>query len=265
MAKVVTDDTHYKDVADAIRGCFAKDIHNMGYYEKSTEQYTPAEMPKAINDVRQCGYDNGHYDGFFEGEQHFYETGYAEGEVVGREQGKQEEYDRFWDKFQANGRTASYIYAFAGVRWDDQTYNPKYPIVANAAGGMFYYSEITDTKVNIDITLAGGSSTSALFQNAKKLKTIRLLKVVPETSFSSGFTNCNSLEHITIEGVIGSNLDIHWSPLTADSIRNIVGALSTTATGRTVTFKKTAKEAAFTDEEWAELIGQRPNWTVVLA
>lgn len=48
------------------------------------------------------------------------------------------------------------------------------------------------------------------------------------------------------------------------SFESIINALSTTASGKTVTFSKTAKEAAFTADEWAVLIATKPNWTFSL-
>ena len=53
--------------------------------------------------------------------------------------------------------------------------------------------------------------------------------------------------------------------LTKSSITNIVNVLSPTVTGQTATFNKAAKEAAFTDDEWEELIATKPNWTFNLA
>ena len=78
------------------------------------------------------------------------------------------------------------------------------------------------------------------------------------------FTNCTSLENIKITGPMYGNVNFQWCPLTADSMRSVVSALSDTATGRAATFNKAAKEAAFTDEEWAALIATKQNWTISL-
>ncbi|MFR8974816.1 MAG: hypothetical protein ACLVG9_02365, partial [Eubacteriales bacterium] len=53
--------------------------------------------------------------------------------------------------------------------------------------------------------------------------------------------------------------------LTKSSITSVINGLSDTVTGKTATFNQTAKEAAFTNEEWAVLIGTKPNWTFSLA
>ena len=74
------------------------------------------------------------------------------------------------------------------------------------------------------------------------------------------------LEHIRIEGVIRRSTSLRWSlVLKKESITSIIQALSDTAEGQTITFSQTAKQAAFTDSEWAALIGTKPNWTIALA
>ncbi|MBE6965534.1 MAG: hypothetical protein E7441_05815 [Ruminococcaceae bacterium] len=65
-------------------------------------------------------------------------------------------------------------------------------------------------------------------------------------------------------GVINHSISFEWLTLSKESITSIVNALSDSATGQTITFKKSAKEAAFTDTEWTELIATKPNWTLAL-
>lgn len=73
------------------------------------------------------GYTSGYRDGSFEG----YDTGKAEG----IEQGKQAEYDAFWDAFQKNGTLDKYQFVFAGNDmydngvWNDTNFKPKYDII----------------------------------------------------------------------------------------------------------------------------------------
>lgn len=87
MAIVTTDDKYYKAIADAIRGCFAKD-NTSGY--DPTKSFTPSEMAQAAVDAYQCGYDNGHYEGFPEGYGTGYDEGHAAGVMDGYEQGVEE-------------------------------------------------------------------------------------------------------------------------------------------------------------------------------
>ena len=89
--------------------------------------------------------------------------------------------------------------------------------------------------------------------------------IIDETNtFLNTFNNCISLQNIIVDGIIGASIGFPHSPLTRESITNVIEHLSETATGKTVTFKKSAKEAAFTDDEWAELTATKPNWTFSL-
>lgn len=133
-----------------------------------------------------------------------------------------------------------------------------------------------------------------------------ILKNDGTQTFSSAFYNATALKNIAIEGVIGNTLDMRWSPLSkdsiigklitpeeyealSDSVKNynvfefngnyyyggVITALSSTATGKTLTLKKTAVENAFetsegaadgsTSDEWTTLLGTKTNWTISLA
>lgn len=161
--------------------------------------------------------------------------------------GMQAEYDRFWDAYQDSGKRTLYQYAFSYLGWNDAVYKPKYPLKPINANSMFYNSLIKVVK-NVDFSNCTNIDTlfrSALveevgvidarqntllyntFNNATKLHTIEklILKDSGSNTFSSTFVSCNSLENITIEGTIGNNLDIHWSPLTHESLMSIINAL----------------------------------------
>lgn len=64
--------------------------------------------------------------------------------------------------------------------------------------------------------------------------------------------------------IIASSLNVGSSPLSKESIISIINALSENVTGQTLTLKKSAKEAAFTSDEWNELISPKENWTIAL-
>ena len=189
---------------------------------------------------------------------------------AGHEAGAKSEYDRFWDTFQKNGQPANYQYAFGRNRFDDTNYNPKDPIVCDttsgSAGAMYYASSITDTKVSIDLTrITIASATSGMFNYAYYLKTIRKL-IVSETTPNISIYECPHIVNITIEGTYASNFDAGGcKELTRESMISVLNSLSTTATGKTVTFSKVAKEAAFTAAEWTALEAAHPNWTIALA
>lgn len=181
--------------------------------------------------------------------------------------GKKAEYDAFWDAYQQNGNRINYSNAFYGAGWNDTTYNPKYPIASNdvyAFASVFRYSEIRDIKV--DIKVIAPSKLDATFASAPKLVSIPKITLVGDVEItSSTFQSCTALKNVTIEGVIGKSINFQWCPLTKESITNIINALSSTTSGQTCTFKKTAKEMAFIAEEWAALIANKTNWTFSLA
>lgn len=73
-----------------------------------------------------------------ENQQRVYDAGYSAGQADGGDtetaynngvtDGKQAEYDRFWDNYQQNGNREDYKCAFAGSAWTTEILRPKYPI-----------------------------------------------------------------------------------------------------------------------------------------
>lgn len=216
------------------------------------------EMPTEIDRVHQIGFENG----VAKGESDGYQAGYTEGEKVGIAAGKEAERQTFWNTYQNRGNRILWQYAFYDWLWQDANYKPIYDIEATNVNNMYTSSYITDTKVSIDIS--GVSNAYYMFYNCVYLKTIRKLIVSDSVTFESTFYNCKVLQSITIEGTIGASLNLKWSPLNKESIESVINALSDDVTGKTVTFKQTAKELAFTDEEWATLVATKPNWTISL-
>jgi hypothetical protein len=187
-------------------------------------------------------------------------TAIAENEQKVYDAGKKTEYDRFWDAFQENGKRRQYPYAFS-FGWNDSNFNPKYPLTGiGQVTYMFYYSSITNVAVDIEITDVANN----MFSQCPTLHTVKKLIVRENVRYSNTFYNCNVLANITFEGVIGQSIDFQYSPLTKASITNVIEHLSSTASGQTCTFKKTAKEAAFTADEWSALIATKTNWTISL-
>jgi hypothetical protein len=113
------------------------------------------------------------------------------------------------------------------------------------------------------------ASVYAPFNYASNLVTIDkwILNDNGSQYFNAAFNGCVALENIVVEGTIGGDgLDLHWSTkLSKASITSFIEHLSDTATGKTITFSKTAKEAAFTADEWSALIATKSNWTIALA
>jgi hypothetical protein len=121
-----------------------------------------------------------------------------------------------------------------------------------------------------DIGLHGQTSYVGTFQNDRSLHTIEVLRCIAETTYhNTVFFNCNALENLTIEGVIGQNgFDVRYSTkLSKASITSVINALSATTSGLTVTLSKTAVERAFgstTSTEWSALVATKSNWNISL-
>lgn len=208
---------------------------------------------------------------------------------AGKAEGKQAEYDAFWDAYQDNGNRTDYQYAFAGLCWDDVTFKPKYDIVTKTGYSgqyMFWNSRINNIAetlekrgLKFDVSKCGyvhqmfqHSTTKRLpvldFSNAgelskegvyyvfaecRNLETIDKIIVKDTFKYAGAFNNCVSLENLTIEGTIGqSGLNLQWSTrLSRASIESVITHLSKETSGLTVTFSKVAVDKAFETSEGA--------------
>lgn len=213
------------------------------------------------------------------------------------EAGQKSKYDQFWDAYQQNGNRTNYTCAFAGEGWTINIFKPKYNIAPTIASYLFYQNEtLTDIpkfcqENHITIDFSNCSNTTNLFDNCKNLvhagtidvsKSIGILYrlftscssmktlslIIGKNSnniFQYCFNNCSALTEFSINGGnIVNDFDIHWSPLTKESITSVVNALSADVTGKTASFSLNAKETAFSDEEWNTLIAAKSNWTISL-
>lgn len=246
-----------------------------------------------------------------------YEAGYEKGKAEGGDtteaykqgvaDGKQAEYDAFWDSYQDNGNRTDYSHAFGGLGWNNDTFKPKYSIAPTNAYMIFrqcdcdfgdfegdLVSYLGSLGVSLDfsnaintgylfalaskITHIGeinakgtGSNTvfDCCFQNCYALKTIDKLTFNQGKTAEFGtasFLNCTALENVIMEGVIANNgLNLqHSTKLSKASLENIIGCLSKDASGKTVTFSKTAVDNAFTEAEWDKILEENSNWTFSL-
>lgn len=228
--------------------------------------------------------------------------------------GAQLEYDRFWDTFQDYGNRDFYPYAFGSACWVGLIDKMKYPIKicsTHSAGcsNMFaffnrnkqYNTKLYDmTELSKKIDFSQAKDAQNVFSNARvKNLTCDFSNVtVLQSTFSSG--NGGIIENLTLkvtekctnfanpfyyqtamttirftdDSVIAASISFNHSPLTKESITNIINTLSLNVTGCTVTFKKSAVDTAFetaeglgdgsTSAEWLALIATKPNWTVTL-
>lgn len=163
----------------------------------------------------------------------------AENEPKIFEAGRKTEYDRFWDAYQQNGNRKEYGYAFAGQAWNDEAYNPKYPINATVNSNALFVNNpwITDTKVPINL---GTTTTNKanMFQYATNLVTIRELIWDCDINFAKQFTGCINLKNITLNGTITRDINMQWCPLTVESMLSVINHLKN--------YKGTTSEGAYT-------------------
>lgn len=196
------------------------------------------------------------------------------------EAGREREWNDFWDDFQDYGNRENYFRGF--TFWPDKAYRPKYPIAhknfnGTELNGIFYWSAITDTRVDIDALNITQSALDCgyMFQNCYYLETVRKFKVKRGNTYTATFSGCKALKNITFSGEIGNNIDFKDSPLLSKaSIKNIISVLVSDATDKALTLNKAAVNTAFETEEgladgsasaqWAELVGTKPNWTISL-
>ena len=218
MARKVFDDTHISAIADEIR------------YELSTDStYTTEQMPEAISQA--C--------------------------MHAKDKGIQEQYDKYWDKFQQNGRRTSYRNAFYDWHWNNTIYQPKYPITCSALStDMMRYCEISDTVVPITIT---HTNSQYCFANNTRLTTIPELNVNANVQFIGWFAGCTALANITFGdgSVIGQSIDFSACPLTMESVANIAAHLGT-VTNKTLTLGNSIEHLA--SDTMAEILEK--GWTI---
>lgn len=182
--------------------------------------------------------------------------------------GMNEARDYFWDNYQANGTRTAYGNAYSGAGWTNNTFKPKYNMAVTSAANMFIGAPIENIVaclnahgVIMDFSKCTGmsygfqacasktlpymdlsshtSSTSltAAFNNMSKLERIDGIKSSENTTFATNtFAYLVSLTHCIFEGVITSNIDLHWSTkLSRESILSLLQCLNATVSGKTIT------------------------------
>lgn len=220
--------------------------------------------------------------------------------LYGADVGGKSWYDEFWDSYNTSNQTYSRSdFMFAGRMWNDVTFKPKHDIVLKpSSSGVFYDNGCTNLKailnecgVKLDtsqvtnvgnffisssievlpeIDFSNATTVTNAFGHMSYLKSIDKVTFKNGVTFNTTFNNLKMLEEIRIGGTIsGSGFDIHWSTkLTADSLKSIIQALSTTTTGLTITLPTTAQanyEAVYGAGSWETLTASRNNWTIAYA
>lgn len=174
-----------------------------------------------------------------ENEQRVYNSGFNKGKTA--------EYDRFWDNYQENGDRRNYTYAFSRRGWTDETYRPKYPVIATGNAEQMYRESRIKTLENVDtsgatsvyvafynayfttidkLDFSKATNTQNAFAHSVSLHTIGEL-VSSETTVwhTTTFDNTAVLKNLNITGTIATNFKCSIATLTYDSLMSIINAL----------------------------------------
>lgn len=239
---------------------------------------TIAEKLTQIAENEQKVYDTGKTEGHTEGYTEGEGIGYSNGYDVGVADGKQAEYDAFWNLKQPYGSIAQSYTADFGGRWTVDTFNPKYDIIPTSAPYMFCGNNLQIDLVEhlkkigkkldfsqcsnqnfcffmSNFTHIGNACAlgryNSVFQDCKYLVTIDEWGdaqggEMSASGLTSTFNNCTALENIKIKGKFANTVYFHWSTkLTRESIESIVNALSDNVSGKTLQLSRTAVDEAF--------------------
>ena len=218
--------------------------------------------------------------------------------------GKQAEYDRFWGAYQQNGNRTDYQNCFSGEGWTDETFKPKYDIISTNGYMVFRRCGFQDLGATIRNSgkrvVINHDYLQFTFQQSQQLEVIEGIELqTPLIYINGAFAYCNKLrkiqtlpisenattldfisipllEEISFSGVIPVSLSFqHSTKLNKASIESIIGHLSTTASGKTLTLSRTAVDNAFetskgaadgeTSDAWNTLRATKTNWTVTLS
>ena len=156
----------------------------------------------------------------------------AENETKVFEAGKKSQYDMFWDNLQNNGNRKNYYYAFigrwVGNCWNQEIFNPKYPIICDGANTTNYmlFANARLYSITIPITIRNTTMVST-FVDMSELNTIADLTLENVTGFTNAFHSLPTLKELGIKGEIAANgFNVQSSKkLSHDSLISIINAL----------------------------------------
>lgn len=240
-----------------------------------------------------------------ENEQWVYNHGYDSGFHYGYEKAlydNKQEYDEFWDTFQDNGNRTDYQCGFGGKGWTKDNFKPKYDIKPKWGGATCMFrcfgfegnfrehleqlGRTLDTSGLNGVTqlfyqasgitelpfLDFGNATNSFSQNFNGCTSLQKLhfKMNEKATFDNTcFNGCSSLVDLTVEGTIGSSINLADAVLlNRASIESVINALSPTVSGKALSISQQAVANAFNGDysgSWTDLYNTKPNWTISLA
>ena len=224
---------------------------------------------------------------------------YNSGVTEGYREGAKYQHKSFWDNYQDYGKRSDYTNAFSGKGWTNETFKPIYKIYCGymAFKNSMIEGDLVEILNSLDVELDSANSWSYqytfektrltrlgylkmvnaplvdTFRDSALLETIDGLEIKESIAINSSFVGCTALKNLTMYGTVGQNFNLGDCPLSKASITSVYEHLSTTATAKTLTLKKSAVNAAFgidIDDEATYPIGSeyytlrhsKDNWTV---
>ena len=178
---------------------------------------------------------------------------------------KDEYHELMWNGYQRGGNRYDYEKAFCNLLetvWIIDMIRPLYDFTVNIANSMFRgltdlidFNEFLDDRnksftfilnpknqslaqagymfsgcINlvsaVDLDLEKVSTIIYFFNGCTKLETAELKNIQKNTTLDGAFNTCSTLKNLTITGEIGSNIDLKWSPLTAESAKSVITHLA---------------------------------------
>lgn len=218
---------------------------------------------------------------------------------AGSANGKQAEYDAFWDNVQKNGNRTYYSFGFSGEGWNDTTFKPKYNITPSEANSMFQVTAITDfvdilEKQGVTLDTSKATTIQNMFAGsfhvtkvpkidasgvtsstgcAGVFNSCTALEEVEEFVFNADVTNylsfvhwCTSLKKFKASGTIGSSISFdRTSKLDKESITSVIEHLSDSTSGQTFSIKGLAVDNAFETSSGAADGRNSDEWAALIA
>lgn len=215
MSKVVTDNKHYKSIADTIR-------------EKANTKtiYKPENMASGVNEV----YDKGRTDEWSEFWDAFQLNG-TRADYIRTFSGafSNETFKPKYD-FKPTGN-CEYMFYNVQIVGNFKGLLENCGVVldtskANSVLGLFNNAwEITHLpEISFESATATDARIQGVFMGCYDLVSID--KVIYPTDVyrptTNTFQSCRSLTHLRIGGVIGNNFNVSWSPLDVESVKDVM-------------------------------------------
>lgn len=192
---------------------------------------------------------------------------------AGKQAGKQEEYDAFWDGLQNYGNRTNYSRAFFTCGKLDDWFYPKHDMNTSSAQEMFrgatcsttfdLAQRLEDCGVVMDTSQCTTAQMMFAYCNIKRLPTLDFSSISNTSGTYLTFAGCYYLEDVRFSGTTYYALDFSGSSnLSTESVQSIIDHLAdlTGQTAQTLTFHADVG-AALTDEQKAAITEK--NWTLV--